>query len=394
MLRYLKLGNIKIGGSQNGLPQRYNKIFVTKSYKDSGENFVVHPDFVNGVNELKVRLPFTINLADTFDASPSSFISICGYRYIVKGIYSGQVIAMPLQEKDVNDRFLPCINFGQLNEANFVRFGLSNRILLTLFVMNEDGTDYLDGKNGVYMFKTTSKNTFYDTDNTFRILAELRETYKTIDTNLLRLINFTLELHTKIIKNSDGENEEISYARLLPPSPSEIVKASELLKTQGNALIPFLSAMEQSIISSRIEAIQNAFNEIGACSFFGCERLDIRIEENDLDQQVSVSDKAKEERAKNKKNINNAVKGKSAEKKTVAKMITERKEPSVTEQLIEEQTKELVSRFPNIKDTVIKSLIGNFGIDEAIIILENNPTLPKVIGEISKRKLPDTENIQ
>jgi hypothetical protein len=387
MLRYLKLGNIKIGGSQNGLPQRYNKIFVTKSYKDSGENFVVHPEFKDGVTELKVRLPFTINLADTFDASPSSFISICGYRYIVKGIYSGQVIAMPLQEKDVNDRFLPCINFGQLNEANFVRFGLSNRILLTLFVMNEDGTDYLDGKNGVYMFKTTSKNTFYDTDNTFRLLNGM-------NADLLRLVNFTLELHTKIIKNSDGENEEISYVRLLPPSPSEIVKASELLKTQGNVLIPSLSAMEQAITDSRIEAIQNAFNEIGACSFFGCERLDIRIEENDLDQQVSVSDKAKEERAKNKKNINNAVKGKSAEKKTVAKMITERKEPSVTEQLIEEQTKELVSRFPNIKDTVIKSLIGNFGIDEAIVILENNPTLPKVIGEISKRKLPDTENIQ
>lgn len=387
MLRYLKLGNIKIGGSQNGLPQRYNKIFVTKSYKDSGENFVVHPDFVNGINELKVRLPFTINLADTFDASPSSFISICGYRYIVKGIYSGQVIAMPLQEKDVNDRFLPCINFGQLNEANFVRFGLSNRILLTLFVMNEDGTDYLDGKNGVYMLKTISKNTFYDTDNTFRLLNGM-------NADLLRLVNFTLELHTKIIKNSDGENEEISYVRLLPPSPSEIVKASELLKTQGNVLIPSLSAMEQAITDSRIEAIQNAFNEIGACSFFGCERLDIRIEENDLDQQVSVSDKAKEERAKNKKNINNAVKGKSAEKKTVAKMITERKEPSVTEQLIEEQTKELVSRFPNIKDTVIKSLIGNFGIDEAIVILENNPTLPKVIGEISKRKLPDTDNIQ
>lgn len=387
MLRYLKLGNIKIGGSQNGLPQRYNKIFVTKSYKDSGENFVTHPDFVNGVNELKVRLPFTINLADTFDASPSSFISICGYRYIVKGIYSGQVIAMPLQEKDVNDRFLPCINFGQLNEANFVRFGLSNRILLTLFVMNEDGTDYLDGKNGVYMLKTTSKNTFYDTDNTFRLLNGM-------NADLLRLVNFTLELHTKIIKNSDRENEEISYVRLLPPSPSEIVKASELLKTQGNVLIPSLSAMEQAITDSRIEAIQNAFNEIGACSFFGCERLDIRIEENDLDQQVSVSDKAKEERAKNKKNINNAVKGKSAEKKTVAKMITERKEPSVTEQLIEEQTKELVSRFPNIKDTVIKSLIGNFGIDEAIVILENNPTLPKVIGEISKRKLPDIDNIQ
>ena len=387
MLRYLKLGNIKIGGSQNGLPQRYNKIFVTKSYKDSGENFVVHPEFKDGVTELKVRLPFTINLADTFDASPSSFISICGYRYIVKGIYSGQVIAMPLQEKDVNDRFLPCINFGQLNEANFVRFGLSNRILLTLFVMNEDGTDYLDGKNGVYMFKTTSKNTFYDTDNTFRILNGM-------NADLLRLVNFTLELHTKIIKNSDGENEEISYVRLLPPSPSEIVKASELLKTQGNVLIPSLSAMEQAITDSRIEAIQNAFNEIGACSFFGCERLDIRIEENDLDQQVSVSDKAKEERAKNKKNINNAVKGKSAEKKTVAKMITERKEPSVTEQLIEEQTKELVSRFPNIKDTVIKSLIGNFGIDEAIVILENNPTLPKVIGEISKRKLPDVDNVQ
>lgn len=387
MLRYLKLGNIKIGGSQNGLPQRYNKIFVTKSYKDSGENFVVHPDFVNGINELKVRLPFTINLADTFDASPSSFISICGYRYIVKGIYSGQVIAMPLQEKDVNDRFLPCINFGQLNEANFARFGLSNRILLTLFVMNEDGTDYLDGKNGVYMLKTTSKNTFYDTDNTFRLLNGM-------NADLLRLVNFTLELHTKIIKNSDGENEEISYVRLLPPSPSEIVKASELLKTQGNVLIPSLSAMEQAITDSRIEAIQNAFNEIGACSFFGCERLDIRIEENDLDQQVSVSDKAKEERAKNKKNINNAVKGKSAEKKTVAKMITEGKEPSVTEQLIEEQTKELVSKFPNIKDTVIKSLIGNFGIDEAIVILENNPTLPQVIGEISKRKIPDTDNIQ
>lgn len=387
MLRYLKLGNIKIGGSQNGLPQRYNKIFVTKSYKDSGENFVVHPEFKDGVTELKVRLPFTINLADTFDASPSSFISICGYRYIVKGIYSGQVIAMPLQEKDVNDRFLPCINFGQLNEANFVRFGLSNRILLTLFVMNEDGTDYLDGKNGVYMFKTTSKNTFYDTDNTFRLLNGM-------NADLLRLVNFTLELHTKIIKNSDGENEEISYVRLLPPSPSEIVKASELLKTQGNVLIPSLSAMEQAITDSRIEAIQNAFNEIGACSFFGCERLDIRIEENDLDQQVSVSDKAKEERAKNKKNINNAVKGKSAEKKTVAKMITERKEPSVTEQLIEEQTKELVSRFPNIKDTVIKSLIGNFGIDEAIVILENNSTLPQVIGEISKRKLPDVDNVQ
>lgn len=387
MLRYAKLGNIKIGGSQNGLPQRYNKIFVTKSYKDSGENFVTHPDFVNGVNELKVRLPFTINLVDTFDASPSSFISICGYRYIVKGVYSGQVIAMPLQEKDVNDRFLPCINFGQLNEANFVRFGLSNRILLTLFVMNEDGTDYLDGKNGVYMFKTTSKNTFYDTDNTFRLLNG-------INADLLRLVNFTLELHTKIIKNSDGENEEISYARLLPPSPSEIVKASELLKTQGNVLIPSLAAMEQAITDSRTQAIQNALNEIGACSFFGCERLDIRIEANDLDQQVSVSDKAKEERAKNKKNTNNAVKEKSAAKKTVAKMMIEGKDKNENDVFIEEQTKILAARFPAIKDTVIASLINNFGIDEAIVILEKNPTLPEVIGEISTRKLPDTENIQ
>ena len=387
MLRYAKLGNIKIGGSQNGLPQRYNKIFVTKSYKDSGENFVTHPDFVNGVNELKVRLPFTINLVNTFDASPSSFISICGYRYIVKGIYSGQVIAMPLQEKDVNDRFLPCINFGQLNEANFVRFGLSNRILLTLFVMNEDGTDYLDGKNGVYMFKTTSKNTFYDTDNTSRLLNG-------INADLLRLVNFTLELHTKIIKNSDGENEEISYARLLPPSPSEIVKASELLKTQGNVLIPSLSAMEQAITDSRTQAIQNALNELGACSFFGCERLDIRIEANDLDQQVSVSDKAKEERAKNKKNANSAVKGKSAEKKTVAKMMIEGKDKNENDLFVEEQTKILAARFPAIKDTVIASLINNFGIDEAIVILEENPTLPGVIGEISKRNIPDTDNVQ
>jgi hypothetical protein len=389
MLRYAKLGNIKIGGSQNGLPQRYNKIFVTKAYKDSGENFVVHPKFENGVNELKVRLPFVIDLINTFDASPSNFVSICGYRYIVKGLSTGQVIAMPLQEKDMNDRFLPCINFGQLSDINFARFELSNRILLTLFVMDENGIDYLDGKNGVYMLKTNSKNTFYDTDNTFRLLNGM-------NADLLRLVNFTLELHAKVIKNAQGENEEISYARILPPSPSEIVKASELLRTQGHVLIPALSAMEQAIINSRADAVQNALNELGACSFFECERLDIQIERGEFEQQVSVSDKAKEERAKGKKADNgssNAVKAKGAEKKSVAKMMIDGKEKTAEDEAIEEQTKALAVRFPKIKDTVIASLINNFGVDEAVVILETNPTLPQVIAEISKRNIPDVDNV-
>lgn len=389
MLRYAKLGNIKIGGSQNGLPQRYNKIFVTKAYKDSGENFVVHPKFENGVNELKVRLPFVIDLINTFDASPSNFVSICGYRYIVKGLSTGQVIAMPLQEKDMNDRFLPCINFGQLSDINFARFELSNRILLTLFVMDENGIDYLDGKNGVYMLKTNSKNTFYDTDNTFRLLNGM-------NADLLRLVNFTLELHAKVIKNAQGENEEISYARILPPSPSEIVKASELLRTQGHVLIPALSAMEQAIINSRADAVQNALNELGACSFFECERLDIQIERGEFEQQVSVSDKAKEERAKGKKADNgssNAVKAKGAEKKSVAKMMIDGKEKTAEDEAIEEQTKALAVRFPKIKDTVIASLINNFGVDEAVVILETNPTLPQVIAEISKRNISDVDNV-
>ena len=389
MLRYAKLGNIKIGGSQNGLPQRYNKIFVTKAYKDSGENFVVHPKFENGVNELKVRLPFVLDLINTFDASPSNFVSICGYRYIVKGLSTGQVIAMPLQEKDMNDRFLPCINFGQLNDMNFARFELSNRILLTLFVMDENGIDYLDGKNGVYMLKTNSKNTFYDTDNTFRLLNGM-------NADLLRLVNFTLELHAKVIKNAQGENEEISYARILPPSPSEIVKASELLRTQGHVLIPALSAMEQAIINSRADAVQNALNELGACSFFECERLDIQIERGEFEQPVSVSDKAKEERAKGKKAENgssNAVKAKGSEKKSVAKMMIDGKEKTEADVAIEEQTKALAARFPKIKDTVIASLINNFGVDEAVVILETNPTLPQVIAEISKRNIPDADNV-
>lgn len=389
MLRYAKLGNIKIGGSQNGLPQCYNKIFVTKAYKDSGENFVVHPKFENGVNELKVRLPFVIDLINTFDASPSNFVSICGYRYIVKGLSTGQVIAMPLQEKDMNDRFLPCINFGQLSDINFARFELSNRILLTLFVMDENGIDYLDGKNGVYMLKTNSKNTFYDTDNTFRLLNGM-------NADLLRLVNFTLELHAKVIKNAQGENEEISYARILPPSPSEIVKASELLRTQGHVLIPALSAMEQAIINSRADAVQNALNELGACSFFECERLDIQIERGEFEQQVSVSDKAKEERAKGKKADNgssNAVKAKGAEKKSVAKMMIDGKEKTAEDEAIEEQTKALAVRFPKIKYTVIASLINNFGVDEAVVILETNPTLPQVIAEISKRNIPDVDNV-
>lgn len=389
MLRYAKLGNIKIGGSQNGLPQRYNKIFVTKAYKDSGENFVVHPKFENGVNELKVRLPFVLDLINTFDASPSNFVSICGYRYIVKGLASGQVIAMPLQEKDMNDRLLPCINFGQLNDMNFARFELSNRILLTLFVMDENGIDYLDGKNGVYMLKTNSKNTFYDTDNTFRLLNGM-------NADLLRLVNFTLELHAKVIKNAQGENEEISYARILPPSPSEIVKASELLRTQGHVLIPALSAMEQAIMNSRTDAVQNALNELGACSFFECERLDIQIERGEFEQQVSVSDKAKEERAKGKKADNgssNAVKSKGAEKKSVAKMMIDGKEKTAEDEAIEEQTKALAVRFPKIKDTVITSLINNFGVDEAVVILETNPTLPQVIAEISKKNIPDVDNV-
>ena len=61
--------------------------------------------------------------------------------------------------------------------------------------------------------------------------------------------------------------------------------------------------------------------------------------------------------------------------------------------MIETQTKELSARFPKIKDTVISSLINNFGVDEAVAILEVNPTLPQVIAEISKRSIPDTENI-
>lgn len=377
MLRYLKLGNIKIGGSQNGLPQRYNKIFVTKSYKDSGENFVVHPEFKDGVTELKVRLPFTRDLNSTFDARPTSFVTICGYKYIAK-IVDNNLIAIPLQESDLSGRILPCINFGAINDVLYSNFQLSNRILLTLFIMNKEGTDYLDSKNGVYLLKTTSKNTFYDTDNTFRLISGM-------DSDFLRLVNFTLELHTKTVTNSQGELEDISYVRLLPPSQSELIRAAELLKNHGDTLIPTLTAMEINIAESRKSTIDLAFNEQQATAFFGCDELDIQIEEN-LEEQVSVSEKAKEKKAKEK--------AATKSKKSVTKMITEGKEPSVTEQLIEEQTKELVSKFPNIKDTVIKSLIGNFGIDEAIVILENNPTLPQVIGEISKRKIPDTDNIQ
>ena len=379
MLRYAKLGNIKIGGSQNGLPQRYNKIFVTKAYKDSGENFVIHPKFLNGVDELKVRLPFVMDLINTFDASPANFATICGYRYIIKGLRNAQVVALPLQEKDMNDRLLPCINFGPLNEMSFARFELMNRSLLTLFVMNEDGTDYLDGKNGVYLFKTISKNTFYDTDNTLRLLSGM-------DANLLRLVNFTLELHTKVIKNAQGEGEEISYARLLPPTPNEMVKASELLRTSGHILIPALAKMEEEIVNSRTLAIQSALNEGEACVFFGCDRLEINVETQAFDQPVSVSEKAKEERAKKKP-------GSSKKGKGVAEMIIEAKEKTPKDNMIETQTKELSARFPKIKDTVIASLINNFGVDEAVAILEANPTLPQVIAEISKRSIPDTENI-
>ena len=75
-------------------------------------------------------------------------------------------------------------------------------------------------------------------------------------------------------------------------------------------------------------------------------------------------------------------------------MMIEGKDKNENDMFVEEQTKILAARFPAIKDTVIASLINNFGIDEAIVILEKNPALKDVLEEISKRKIPDTDNIQ
>lgn len=378
MLRYAKLGNIKIGGSVNGLPKRYNKIFLTKSYKDNGENFVKHPAFENGVNELKVRLPFVFDLRNTFDASLTSFISICGYKYLIKATASGNIIGFPLQESDSLGRVLPSINFGAIDEGNIARLNLSHRILLTLFVMNESGTDYLDSKNGVYLFKTVSKNTFYDIDNTLRLIS-------TMNQDMLRLVNFTLELHTKTVQNQDGESEDLSYVRLLPPSQEEIIKAYELLQSKGNVLLPIMSSIETAIVNSRNAAIENALNESSTARFFNVETLNIEFLIDEFEQQVSVSEAAKKERTKKE------VSKKRGSKQTLAQTMIEAGSVSEREEKIKEQAKELFSRFPNIKETVIASLINNFGLDEAIVILENNPTLPQVIAEISKRKIPEVD---
>ena len=405
MLRYNKIGNIKIGSVVKGLPKIHDKILLTKSSKAGGENFEPYNDECKkGFERIKVRLPFAEKSAitNTFDTKPTSFVFINGLKYYIKEI-DGMRFAFPLQSNPANrDIDLPII---ALSEKSIAHITLEKKAMLSLFVMNDDNTDFLDGRMGVFQFKTESLNSLHDIGNT------LNTAVLSIPTTILKMANFTLEIYTKASAN-DSETGEVTYVRLLPPSLKDLVDAERFVK-ENPSTVEYLLEMERAIKANQDKERSKAIDEQSACLFFDVESLIIEPDLSEIEKDsVSVPESVKEEKKTAKKT---AVKKSSASKKaneglldldfednTEAKV--EVKAPSkakssnkttaevmkasakeTKESDVKAQAEHLASIYPGIQVKVIESAVNNFGVAETELMLKeangNLTTMVKLISE-------------
>ncbi len=259
MTHLAKLGNIKVGGTENGLPQQYQTLKVTKCNKNGEENFETFPGFKEeGNDELGIMLPFINDLKNSFEVGKLSFITINEtIKYYAKEI-DANIYLIPLQPNFKNPLIeLPVIKLGTSEEWSD-KLDLKLRALLYCYLPVDNSLEFYGNGTGVFHFKTSSAHAIEEINNTLRLL-------QSVNKDLLRMCNLTLQVHTKLVKM--GDIEEVSYVRLLPPTPNKLNSASYALNNFPHVK-EYLEGIETTVTSSKEQAISQAISKDEAEKFF------------------------------------------------------------------------------------------------------------------------------
>jgi hypothetical protein len=270
MLYLNKVGNIKLGGTENGLPKQFSELHITKTSKNGEENFEYFEGFDKGVESIKVMLPFVDNIEESFDVGLISFVLVNdSIKYYAKDI-NGEVLLFPLQPnfKDPT-KPLPVINVGK-TEDWASKLDMKERALLYTYIPVENSLDFVGGGTGTFLFKTGSAHTISEIKNTLELMEGM-------DKDIIRMVDFKLEVHTKLLKL--GEIEEVTYVRLLPPSPMAIAAASNIAE-QYPEVVTYLKKIEENAVKSKKGAIENAVSVDEASKIIG-KTITFKLDEND-----------------------------------------------------------------------------------------------------------------
>jgi hypothetical protein len=258
MLYFPKVGNIKFGGMKNGLPEMFQKMKITGTSKDGEENFTTLPGTeAEGYNSIQIQLPL---LGDSFDHGKISFVDILDHKYYVK-IVDEDVVMFPL-----NDRNLPVIK-EKATEDIVNRLKMEDRAILFALIPTENN-EFLGGGMSTFMYKTASSYSIGEIENVMAFVSKM-------EPKVLRHLKLTLEVTRRMINLK--EKEDVSYVRLLLPSPKDVmeaVRASNELSEAGD----FMEMVYKMINESKTDAIAKAVTVEQAEKVFG-KKLTFKVED-------------------------------------------------------------------------------------------------------------------
>lgn len=249
MLYFPKAGNLKFGGVKNGLPQQFQKMKITGNSKDGEENFTPYNGTeAEGYDSIQIQLPM---LTKSFEYGLISFIEIMDNKYYAKKI-GEDIVMFPL-----NDRNLPVIKTASTDEL-IDKLQMDNRALLYVLIPSEEN-EFLGGGMSIFMYKTASSHSINEIENVMSIIEEM-------DPNILRNLKLTLEVTRKMVNLKDLE--DVSYVRLLLPSPKAIMEAQKAV-TEQPAINTYLEKTLERVQNSREEAVKSAISIEDAEKLFG-----------------------------------------------------------------------------------------------------------------------------
>lgn len=341
MTHLTKIGNLKIGGTENGLPQQFQSLKVTKCNKNGEENFETFEGFSEaGQNQLQIMLPFIEDLESSFEVGLISFLTINEViKYYAKEI-EGNIYLIPLQPNMKNPlKGLPVIKLGLLADWE-TKLDLKTRALLYAYLPIDNSFEFAGNGTGVFHFKTSSAHSIEEIKNTLSLIKHL-------DKNICRMTNLTLEVHTKLVKM--GDIEEVTYARLLPPTPEKI-KSAHYASNNFGYIADYLNGIERAVTESKKEAIENAISMEEAEKFFN-SKIVMKLDNNSFELSPSVNQNTQK------------VDSEEEEKITIEaeKIATETKLPLA----------------------MIKTLIAKKGLDETMVIIEKEKSVENIIKYIA-----------
>lgn len=342
MLHLSKFGNIKIGGTENGLPQQYQSLRVTKCNKNGEENFETFDGFPEaGQDQLQIMLPFIEDLDSSFEVGLISFLTINEViKYYAKEI-EDNVYLIPLQPNMKNPlKGLPVIKLGLLSDWES-KLDLKTRALLYAYLPIDNSFEFAGNGTGVFHFKTSSAHSIEEIKNTFALM-------KNLDKNVCRMTNLTLEVHTKLVKM--GDIEEITYVRLLPPTPEKI-KSAYYANNNFSYIADYLNGIEKTISESKKEAIANAITMEEAEKFFN-SKIVMKLDNNSFELAPAVNNK-------------------------VSQNVDSEEEANITAEA------EKIAIEKTLPLPMVKTLISKKGLAETLVIIDKEKTVENIIKYIA-----------